>query len=149
RVLEHVVTGDGDAPFRRGKEARHHPHGGRLPGAVGSDEPDDLSAPDLERHALDGREGAVALCDGMNADHRPFRPPRSITVISPSGAPDTLRRCLPFPSFVWVSRWPRTPPSRSTSRRSWIASSRSSATGSCSHPTWRSRPRSGPGTCTR
>src|SRR6185436_5572253 len=29
-------------------------------------------APDLERHALHGRERAVALGNGMNADHRPF-----------------------------------------------------------------------------
>jgi hypothetical protein len=40
-----------------------------LPAPFGSQEPDDLAAGHLERHVLDGGEGAKALGESLGGDH--------------------------------------------------------------------------------
>jgi hypothetical protein len=66
---------DGDPARRRRIEPDHHPHGGRLAGAVRAEEAGDLPFPDLEAEPVDGHGGPVALGDAVDLDHR-IRPPR-------------------------------------------------------------------------
>ena len=56
RLLEKVDAGDGRLPTRRDEEGREHPQRGRLAGAVGSEEAEDLPGSDVEvdaAHRLD------------------------------------------------------------------------------------------------
>ena len=73
---DHVVTGDLGRPGRRRDQGGQHPQGGRLAGAVGAEEGDELAAVDLEVEAADGLDRLLVAGEvpGQPAgpDHRGF-----------------------------------------------------------------------------
>ncbi len=58
----------------RGEQAREHPDGRGLPGAVGTEKPEDLARGNLEREAVHGDEVAEAALEILDADGE-VRPP--------------------------------------------------------------------------
>ena len=60
---------DGGDPGGGPVEADHHPHGGRLAGAVRAEEAGDLAGLDVEGQVVDGAHVAVLLGESSNADH--------------------------------------------------------------------------------
>ena len=72
QVAEPAAQDVGGAVVGRG-EADDDAQGGRLPGAVGSQEPGDASGPSGEGDVVDGGEVAVGLGDVVDGDHRLHR----------------------------------------------------------------------------
>src|ERR1051325_11118356 len=86
RILEHDaealahfrLMGDGVEPVeleraaRGTKQGREHLDGGRLAGTVRPQEREDLPGTDIDREAVDRRDGAERLDDALNADDRPI-----------------------------------------------------------------------------
>ncbi len=71
RECDHdVVARDPGRAGRRRQEAGQHPHGRRLPGAVGAEEPDDLPLLHRKGDVRNGRLGRIGLGEVLNFDHR-------------------------------------------------------------------------------
>jgi hypothetical protein len=72
RVLEVPVVDAGvaDVPCAGMGEPDHHPHGGRLAGAVGTDEAGDAAGSHREGHVVDGEAVPVSLGECCDRDHR-------------------------------------------------------------------------------
>ena len=56
-----VVAGDGSGARRRPEDCREHPQGGRLPGAIRSEQAEDLARARAEGKPFDGMHGTAAL----------------------------------------------------------------------------------------
>ena len=61
RMTRDVEAGDERLAAARRYQRREHPHHGRLAGAVGAEQSEDLAATDLEVDLVDGGESAEAL----------------------------------------------------------------------------------------
>jgi hypothetical protein len=72
RLIEDSIgpTVDGGRTGGRGDESEQQPQGRRLAGAVGPEEPDDPSAPELHGEAVDGHDVAEALGETVECDDR-------------------------------------------------------------------------------
>jgi hypothetical protein len=70
RVRRRVEAEDPHPPCRGGTEPLQDLEGGRLAGAVGSEEAEDLASIDGERDVLEHRPVAVAPVEPVHLDHR-------------------------------------------------------------------------------
>ena len=61
RLVHHVDAPEAGAPRARRDSCREHANRRRLPGAVRSEQPEDLTRTDLERHAVDRVEHGAAI----------------------------------------------------------------------------------------
>ena len=73
RLAQEVGAGHGGRAGRRGEQRRQHPQRGRLAGAVGSEQADDLAGGDVEVDALHGVDrsglGRERLREATSGDH--------------------------------------------------------------------------------
>ena len=82
-VLVRVQVQDGQVAAGARRDRAHHPHRGRLAGAVGPEQPERLTGRDLEVDAVDGGDLFVGLGEGGRRDHRcshgrpPYDAPRT------------------------------------------------------------------------
>ena len=70
---DHVVTADPRAAFRGAQDAGEQPHGGRLAGAVASEERAQLATPDPERQPVHHRPPSETHREPERFDHRASR----------------------------------------------------------------------------
>src|SRR5438445_8356439 len=68
RCVGYIATPEAHGPGRSGRPSRNHVEERALAGAVGSDEPDDLSDIDVEVRALQGNKRAEGLADSADLE---------------------------------------------------------------------------------
>ncbi len=112
-ALDHVVAADEHPPLIGLQERRHHAKGGGLPGAVGADEPEDLSLGHLKPDVVEDLHRTEAVGHTLDADHG---------VTSSAGASSGEASCASSSGWGSGSGSMTASPSTSSSTRSSIAS---------------------------
>jgi hypothetical protein len=83
---------DARAAARGGDEARQNAHGGGLPGAVRSEEADDLASMDLEADFVEGAQGPVSLGQRARLDHHIARQTDLLGLLPGAALPPLRKR---------------------------------------------------------